>query len=43
MVILWRAALDSGMTLTECLAMVFADKQPDQNVPANSLDHPVTR
>lgn len=38
----YRAALDSGMTITECLAMVLAGKQPDQNVPGDSLNHPVT-
>jgi hypothetical protein len=33
----YRGALDSGLTITECLAMVLAGRQPDQNVPANRL------
>jgi hypothetical protein len=37
----YRAALDSGMTISECLAMVLAGKQPAQNVFANSSNHPV--
>jgi hypothetical protein len=38
----YRAALDSGMSITDCLALVLAGKQPDQNVPANLSNHPVT-
>ena len=34
----YRGALDSGLTITECLAMVLAGRQPDQNVPANRLN-----
>jgi len=34
----YREALDSGLTITECLAMVLAGRQPDQNVPANRLN-----
>jgi hypothetical protein len=35
----YRAALDSGMTITDCLAMVLAGRQPDQHVAANLLNH----
>jgi hypothetical protein len=28
--------------ITDCLALVLAGKQPDQNVPANLSNHPVT-
>jgi len=38
----YRAALDSGMTVTDCLGMVLAGKQPDQNVSAKLTSHPVT-
>jgi hypothetical protein len=31
----YRGALNSGLTITECLAMVLAGRQPDQNIPAN--------
>jgi hypothetical protein len=30
------------MSITDCLALVLAGKQPDQNVPANLSNHPVT-
>jgi hypothetical protein len=36
----YRAALGSGMTISECLAMALAGKQPEQNVAANSSNHP---
>jgi hypothetical protein len=31
----YREALDSGLTITECLAMVLAGRQPDQSIFAN--------
>jgi hypothetical protein len=34
----YRGALDAGLTITECLAMVLAGRQPDQNTPANRLN-----
>jgi Protein of unknown function (DUF4236) len=37
----YRAALDSGMTISECLAMVLEGKKPAQNICANSLSDPV--
>jgi hypothetical protein len=37
----YRAALDSGMTISECLAMVLEGTQPAQNISANSLNDPV--
>ncbi len=36
----FRAALDSGMTITECLTKVLAGEQPDQNVATNLLNDP---
>jgi hypothetical protein len=36
----YRVALDSGMTISESLAMVLEGKQPAQNVSANSLSDP---
>ena len=38
----YRAALDSGMTIVDCLGMVLAGKQPDLNLPANLTSDPVT-
>jgi hypothetical protein len=37
----YRAALDSGMTISECLAMVLGGRQPAQNASAISLNDPV--
>ena len=37
----YRAALDSGMTISECLAMVLEGKKPAQNIFADSLNDPV--
>jgi hypothetical protein len=37
----YRAAIDFGMTISECLAMVLEGKQPAQNISANSLSDPV--
>ena len=37
----YRAALDSGMTISECLAMVLEGKKPAQNILVNSLSDPV--
>jgi hypothetical protein len=37
----YRAALDSGMTISECLAMVLEGKKPAQSIFANSLSDPV--
>jgi hypothetical protein len=34
------AALDSDMTISECLAMVSGGKQPAQNISADSLNDP---
>ena len=34
----YQAALDSGMSITDCLALVLAGKQPDQNVPAKFVE-----
>jgi hypothetical protein len=36
----FRAALDSGMTITECLAKVLAGEQPGQNAPGKLLNKP---
>jgi hypothetical protein len=36
----FRAALDSGMTITECLTKVLAGEQPDQNLATNLLNGP---
>lgn len=35
----FRAALDSGMTITECLAKMLAGEQPDQKVSTNLLSN----
>jgi hypothetical protein len=35
-----RAALSSGMTVSECLANMLAGKQADENVSTPSFDHP---
>jgi Protein of unknown function (DUF4236) len=37
----YRAAIDSGMTISECLAMMLEGKQPAQNISADSLSDPV--
>jgi hypothetical protein len=36
----YRAALDTGMTVSECLARVFAEKQPDQSGSVDSSNPP---
>ena len=38
----YRAALDSGMTITDCLATVLAGNPFDQEGPANLLNRPQT-
>ena len=38
----YRAALNSGMTVTEYLVMVLAGKQPDENQPAKLSSHLAT-
>jgi len=38
----FRAALDSGMTITKCLATVLAGRQPALNISENLSNHPVT-
>jgi hypothetical protein len=36
----YRAALDSGMTITESHAMVLAGKQPDQKRTCKFIEYP---
>jgi hypothetical protein len=37
-----RAALDSGLTMSECLLMAMADRRPDQSESAYLVNRPVT-